>query len=392
MILRVFNLGKIMTVYNKNNPFPASIKERYSLCKHGSQKNTHHVSLDLSGSDISYNVGDSIAIYPQHDPLLVKRTIHALDLSATDKIFDKHSEREMTLEEYLSSHSNITDINRKLIAEMAARQTNPQKKEHLEFLLAEGNRDPLKEYQGNRELWDFLNENKEVHFDLNELSQFLQPMIPRFYSIASSMRAEKETIDLTVSYVKYTSNNHLRLGVCSHYLCDMAPLHQAVVPIYVQASHGFNLVEDLNTDIIMIGPGTGIAPYRGFMQERVKTNATGKNWLFFGEWNRAYDYFYESFWSNLENEGKLKVDLAFSRDQPHKVYVQHRMLEKGKEFFEWLEKGACVYVCGDAHRMAKDVDAALHQIIMEHGNRDEQAAKAYVKQLRADKRYRRDVY
>lgn len=381
-----------MTDYNKTNPFKASIKERYSLCKKGSQKNTHHVSLDLSGSGIKYSPGDSLAIYPTHDPLLVKRTILALGFSGSDKIFDKHSGAEINLEEYLSRHSNITDLNRKLIAETAARQSNLQKKEHLEFLLSEGNKDALKEYQSSRELWDFLEENKEVHFELNELSHFLQPMIPRFYSIASSMSVEKEIVDLTVSYVKYISNGHLRLGVCSHYLCDMAPLHQPDVPIYVQPSHAFSLVEDLATDIIMIGPGTGIAPYRGFMQERIKSNATGSNWLFFGEWNRATDFFYEDFWTLLEKQGKLKVDLAFSRDQPHKIYVQHRMLEKGKELFEWIQKGACLYVCGDAHRMAKDVDAALHQIIMQHGNLDELGARNFIKKLRADKKYLRDIY
>ena len=381
-----------MTDYNKNHPFPASIKERYSLCKPGSQKNTHHVSLDLSHSGLTYNVGDSIAIYPTHDPLLVKRTIHALRLPENERIFDKHSGQEFSLQEYLAKKSNITDINRKIIAETAVRQTNPQKKEHLEFLIAEGNKDVLKEYQKNRELWDFLNENQEVRFEAHELPNFIQPMIPRFYSIASSMSVEGEKVDLTVSYVKYISNGHLRLGVCSHYLCDMAPLHQPVVPVYVQPSHGFTLVEEPATDIIMIGPGTGIAPYRGFMQERISRGAKGKNWLFFGEWNRPYDYFYEDFWTELQEKGQLKVDLAFSRDQQHKIYVQHRMLEKAAEFFHWLEKGACVYVCGDAHRMAKDVDAALHQIIQEQGNMDEQAAKNYVKKLRADKRYRRDVY
>jgi|694.fasta_scaffold04059_2 sulfite reductase (NADPH) flavoprotein alpha-component len=381
-----------MNAYNKNNPFFASIKERYSLCKPGSQKNTHHVRLDLSHSGITYQVGDSVAIFPVHDTVLVQRTLDALRLDSTKKIFDKHSNQEVDLHTFLSKKSNITEINRKIISETAERQTNLQKKEHLQFIIAEENRDVLKEYQKNREVWDFLLENQEVRFEPEELPFLLQPMIPRFYSIASSMKAVGESVDLTVSYVKYVSNGHLRLGVCSHYLCDMAPMYQATIPLYVQPSHGFNLIDQENASVIMIGPGTGIAPYRGFMQERIAKGNQGKNWLFFGEWNRAYDYFYEDFWEQLKAQGKLKVDLAFSRDQEHKIYVQHRMLEHAAELFRWIEEGAYIYVCGDAHRMAKDVDAVLHQIIQEQGNLDEQSAKNYIKKLRSEKRYRRDVY
>jgi sulfite reductase (NADPH) flavoprotein alpha-component len=172
----------------------------------------------------------------------------------------------------------------------------------------------------------------------------------------------------------------------------LAPLKEAVVPIYIQPSHGFTLPEDPRTPIIMIGPGTGIAPFRAFMQERMTSQSEGKNWLFFGEWNRAYDYFYEDEWASWEALGGLKMDLAFSRDQEHKVYVQHRMLEQAKELYSWLNNGAVIYVCGDAHRMAKDVDATLLRIVQEQGNMDEAGAKAYMKQLKSAKRYLRDVY
>ncbi len=250
----------------------------------------------------------------------------------------------------------------------------------------------MKEYQKNHELWDALLDNPEVRFTPEEICHLIQPMLPRFYSIASSMKVVGEEVHLTVSYVKYMSNGQQRLGVCSHYLCDMAPMNLATIPVYLQPHHGFTLPADPKADLIMIGPGTGVAPYRAFMQERMAMGASGKHWLFFGEWNRSYDFFYEDYWTELQAQGKLRVDLAFSRDQEHKIYVQHRMLEQAQDFFQWLEKGAYVFVCGDAHRMAKDVDAVLHRIIQEQGNTDEQGAKSYVKALRSQKRYLRDVY
>ncbi len=380
------------SIYTKTNPFLATIKERYPLCKPGSSKYTHHVVLDLKGSEIAHEVGDSIAIFPEHDPILVQRTLKALGMTGAEIILDKHTGESVSLQIFLTKLANITDINRKLLQETALRQNNPKKKEHLQFLIGEENKDALKEYLSKRELWDFLEENNEVVFTPEEISLLIQPMLPRFYSIASSMEAVGEEVHLTVSYVKYTSHNQLRLGVCSHYLCDLAPLNQAVIPVYIQSHRGFTLPTNSSSALIMIGPGTGIAPYRGFMQERMVKGATGKNWLFFGECNRAYDYFYEEFWEKLKAEGKLNIDLAFSRDQEHKIYVQHRMLEQSEKLFQWLEAGAYLFVCGDAHRMAKDVDAVLHQIIQEQGRMDEQAVKAYVKRLRAEKRYLRDVY
>lgn len=379
-------------MYDRNHPFNATIKERYTLCKPGSKKFTHHVVLDLKGSGISYHVGDSVAIYPTHDPELVERTLKALGATGQEIVLEKHTQQPLPLREFLTNKASITDISRKMIQELANRQTNPEKKERLLFLFAEGNKDALKEYQKNHELWDALEENQEVEWVPTELPLFIQPMLPRFYSIASSQKAVGDEVHLTVSYVKFTSNQYPRLGVCSHFLCDMAAMHKTPIPIYIQSSNGFVLPEESAKDIILIGPGTGVAPFRAFLQERICKQDAGRNWLFFGEWNHAYDYFYQDFWESLEKEDKIRIDLAFSRDQPHKVYVQHRMLENAPEFWDWIKNGAIVYVCGDAHRMAKDVDATLHQIIQDQGNMDEAAAKAFVKQLRAEKRYLRDVY
>jgi sulfite reductase (NADPH) flavoprotein alpha-component len=381
-----------MFAYNKSHPFLSRIKDRFLLCKPGSVKETQHVVLDLHGSGLTYEVGDSLGIFAIHDSALVKLTIHALRATGHEEIQEKNSETKVSLTEFLTRKANITEISRKLITEVAQRQTNSQKKKHFEFLLAEENKDAFKEYQASHQLWDFLSENEEVVFDLQEICHLLKPMLPRFYSIASSMKAVGEEVHLTVAHLSYHTNGHLRQGVCTHYLCHLTPLHESIVPIFIQPSHGFSLPQDQNVPIIMVGPGTGIAPFRAFMQERMALNSSAKHWLFFGECHHEYEYFYEDYWKDLQSQGSLRLDLAFSRDQEHKVYVQHKMLEQASDLFQWLEEGACLYVCGDAHRMAKDVDAVLHQIIREEGKRDEKEAKLYIKELKSQKRYLRDVY
>lgn len=372
-------------MFDKNNPFYATITERHSLCRPGSQKNTQHIVLDVKNSNITYDVGDSVAIFPINDPQLVEKTLNAMRATGNEPITDKQGQTT-DLRTHLTEKANITDISRKLVSEVLKKCTDPE----LEAI--EKDHQLLKEYQNTHEVWDLLVKHPQAQFTPDELCHLLMPMLPRFYSIASSMKEVGDEIHLTVAFLNYYTSGHLRLGVCTHYLCNLAPKNEAVVPIYIHPHKGFTLPENPETPIIMIGPGTGIAPYRAFMQERAHSPITGNNWLFFGEWNRDYNYFYENFWEDLVKQDKLKLSLAFSRDQDHKVYVQHRMKEEGAEFFNWLEKGAVVYVCGDAHHMAKDVDAALHEIIQEHGKMTEDAAKQYVKDLKHSKRYLRDVY
>lgn len=378
--------------YNRANPFMATIKERYCLCKPGSEKKTYHIVIDLSGSGINYEVGDSIGIYPQNDPEMVERNLRAMRATGNEEIFDKRTEKKWNLRQFLTTQANIVELSRKLVKEIHDRQTNLQKKQLLAHLHAEENKEALKAYIESHELWDLLEEHNEVQFSAQELCELLMPALPRLYSIASSRKAVGNEVHLTVAYLEYVSNGHKRRGVCTHYLCALAPMHMPVIPVYIQPHNGFTLPCDPETHIIMIGPGTGVAPFRAFMQERILGNATGRNWLFFGERNRAHTYFYESFWQELVDLDKLHLDLAFSRDQHHKVYVQHRMLDKGEEFYRWMEEGAHIYVCGDAKRMAKDVEATLLQIIQRHGNHDEASSKQYLKKLRTDKRYLRDVY
>ena len=385
-------MNEIGTAYSKTHPFLASVVERFSLCRPGSDKNVEHVVLNLKGSGLTYQVGDSIGVYAMNDPEEVEKTIKTLHASGYELVSDKHSGQSFLLREFLTKKANLADVPRKLIVEICQRQTNVHKKERLEFILSETQKDALKEYQAAHEIWDALEENTEAVFTPQELCHMLMPLLPRFYSIASSQAFVGEEVHLTVAELVYETNGHIRRGVCTHYLCRLAPMQEPVVPVYVHPSNGFTLPADGDVPIIMVGPGTGVAPYRAFMQERLFRGASGLNWLFFGERHRALQFFYEDYWQELVDVGKLRLDTAFSRAQEHKIYVQHRLQEHGKELFALLEQGAYFYVCGDAHRMAKDVDAALHHIVQIHGGCDEQGAKDYVKKLKAAKRYLRDVY
>ena len=383
----------IVSSYSRHHPYLASIKERYTLSKPGSQKRTQHLIIDLRGSGITYQVGDSMGVFPRHDSELVNKTLQALQATGNEKILLKQTEEHLSMAEYLARKGNITDISPKLFREVAARQTDADKKHGLEELRKEENREALKAYLEKHEVWDFLIANEEVSFTPQELADLLMPLLPRFYSISSSQRFVGEEVHLTVASLEYESNGHKRRGVCTHYLCQLANLHEPVVSIFVQPSHGFHLPHDPHIPVVMIGPGTGVAPFRAFLQERLlHHHSKGKHWLFFGEWNREYDFFYEEDWLEFSKWGHLNLELAFSRDQEHKIYVQHKMWEKGEELYQWLEEGAYLYVCGDAQRMAKDVEAMLQAIVQKFGKKEAQEAKEYIKHLRQQKRYLRDVY
>ncbi|MDB6071819.1 MAG: reductase, partial [Verrucomicrobiales bacterium] len=227
---------------------------------------------------------------------------------------------------------------------------------------------------------------------LSDFLAFLKKLQPRLYSIASSLMAVPHEVHLTVAQLRYESHGRPRHGVCSTFLADRVNKETAV-PVFIQPSHGFKLPDDSTKPVIMVGPGTGVAPFRGFLQARKASGARGKNWLFFGEQSRRDSYFYQEEWAALIQQGILhRMDTAFSRDQQQKIYVQHRMLENGAELFRWLQEGAHFYVCGDASRMARDVDAALLQIVAEHGGLTPDNAKSYVASLKETKRYCRDVY
>jgi len=374
--------------YNRKNPYQASVKERYSLCKNGSTKDIQHIVIDLEGSGIRYRSGDSIGVMPLNPLNLVENTLRAMGATGEERVNVKGD--DFILRDFLSKKANLSTVPKKVVKVLLERQTDSEKKERLAYLLED--RDAFKAYQENHEIWDALEENREVEWDLQELCGMMMPLLPRLYSIASSMNEVGNEVHLTIAKLEYESNGHSRVGICTNYLCDLAPIEVREVPIYIQPTKDFLLPEDTQVPVIMIGPGTGIAPFRAFMQDRVANGGSGSNWLFFGEWNREYHFFYEEFWNELVERGVLRLETAFSRDQGHKVYVQNRMLEHGEELYRWLRDGAYLYVCGDAQKMAKDVETAILQIVEKYGEMDESCAKEYMKQLRKEKRYLRDVY
>ncbi len=357
---------------SRETPFLASIKERRLLTKEGSTKKTFHIVLDLKGSSITYNAGDSIGVYPQNPLPMVLEILDILRFSENEMIVDKRTQVPLTIKDFLLKKGNIKDIPRKLYTKLY------------------GERDDIKEYLKGRELIDIL---KGGFFTPQEFADSLLPQLPRFYSVASSQKVVPDEVHLTVGFVSYSLFGRCRFGTCSQYLCEIAPLGEAVVPIYVQGAQGFALPSNNEAPLIMIGPGTGVAPFRAFMQERRASFAQGKHWLIFGECHKATDFFYEEEWQLYEKEGTLKLTTAFSRDQEKKVYVQDRLLESSNEVYRWINAGAYVYLCGDAKRMAKDVEETLEKIFCTEGHMSEEEAKNALKHLRVvEKRYLKDVY
>jgi len=381
-----------MSIFSKSHPYLATIKERCLLSKPGSTKETYHISLDLKDSGITFRVGDSIGVFAQNDPVLVQHLIEAMQAKGTELIEDPRSKEIMTLRDFLSQKANLSRLNSSFLKLLYSHERFDDKKNQLGNLLREENRALLKEYLSSHDPLDVLREYREANAPLQELCSQFGPLLPRFYSVASSQRVHPHEVHLTVALFTYTHLEEKRFGVASHFLCRLAEENKTPIPIYVQPAHSFTLPEDPNAPIIMIGPGTGIAPFRGFLQERMSRMAKGKNWLFFGERNREFDFSYEDFWNSLIANQFLRMDVAFSRDQQEKIYVQHRMQEHAKDLWKWLQEGAHVFVCGDAQRMAKDVESALHQIACEQGNLNPEEGKQFIKNLRAQKRYLLDVY
>ncbi|MCH9633547.1 MAG: Sulfite reductase [NADPH] flavoprotein alpha-component [Chlamydiae bacterium] len=378
--------------FDKNNPFVAKITNRHVLNKPGSKKCTVHLSLDISGSGIHYKVGDSVAVFPENSHVHIQKMLQLLNFSGQEKIKDSRSDQEYSIRDFLAKKSNISKVTKKWIVFALDKVKSAEEKNQIESLLKPENKAELKAYLECRQLWDFLAEFKTIETSPQDFADKLTPLLPRFYSIASSQKEHPHAIDLLIAYFHYSSNEHLRYGVASHYLCEAAEMRTPNIPLYLHPSQNFTLPKDPNTPIIMVGPGTGLAPFRGFMQERIATKSPGKNWLFFGDWNQEFDFFYEDYWRDLESSNQLKLSYAFSRDQDRKYYVQDKMSQSAKELFEWLEEGAYFFVCGDAQHMAKDVDQMLHHIIEEEGNLSADGAKLYVKTMKTDGRYLRDVY
>ncbi len=382
------------SAFSKDQPFAATLTENRLLNRPGSAKETRHFVLDLGRSGLTYKAGDSLGVYPANRPAEVAELLARLGASGDEPVspvFLKLS-APIALREALASRLALAKPTRKIVETLAARATDEGEKSRLAALLAPEAKETLAAWLEEREYVDLLAEFPSAKLSPQEFVDHLRKLMPRLYSIASSGRAFPREVHLTVAVVRYATNGRDRVGVCSTFLADRAPLGQAVVPVFVSDSH-FGPPEDGAKDCIMVGPGTGIAPFRAFVQDRATSGATGRNWLFFGDQRRATDFLYEEEWSDCLAKGQLtRLDTAFSRDQAAKVYVQDRMKENAAELWRWLQGGAYFFVCGDAKRMAKDVDAALHAIAAEQGGLTPEQAADYVKQLKKDKRYQRDVY
>lgn len=378
--------------HSKNNPFTARLVENRLLSGTGSTKEVRHVVVDISGSGLTYTCGDSLGVYPTNRKEEVDEILHEQGWSGYEMVQLPKDDVPISIHEALSSRLALAGPTRRFLRTLLDRVTDSAERGSLEARLAPGAEEATAEYLDHRHFIDLLLEYPSARFSPQEFAAELRKLVPRLYSIASSPALYPDEVQLTVAVVRYETNGRDRYGVCSTYLGERAPLDQPTVPVFVAHSH-FGLPENDDADIIMVGPGTGIAPFRGFIQERIARGAKGRMWLLFGDQRRACDFLYQDELEGWLRDGHLtRLDCAWSRDQEQKVYVQDRMREASAELWAWLENGAHFFVCGDAKRMARDVDAALHEIIATHGCCPEDEAAEYVKFLKKDKRYLRDVY
>ncbi len=424
--------------YGKSNPFPAKLLKNVLLNKPGSGKEVRHYEIALNGSGLTYEAGDALGVVPVNCPELVDDVLAALKAKPDENV--KFGDNIMSLREALTHHFDITKPSQELVKAVADRGVvaagilpavepvfqpggkgvaisertespgvavnagaDPGGKmppstsgkmpdaTPLAALLAPEKRDDLKKWLWGRHVIDLL-ELLPAPLPVAEFIPLLKKLAPRLYSISSSPKAHPGEVHLTVGAVRYESHGRVRKGVASTFLADRVG-DAEFVKVFVQPSHGFKPPGNGDLPMIMVGPGTGIAPFRAFLEERLATGAKGKNWLFFGDQKKDTDFLYDELLTDWQKSGFLtRLDLAFSRDQEKKIYVQDRMLENAAELWSWLEAGAHFYVCGDASRMAKDVDAALHKVVEAVGGKSADDAKAYVAKLKSDKRYQRDVY
>lgn len=371
--------------YSRSTPFAAPLKESRRLNQPGSAKDTHHVILDLADSGIRYEAGDALGVYPINCSELVDRIIGAANIDVGAVVVSPLGNSKR-LRDALVDDCCLRDASEELLALLKTRCTDSAAIAQLDRLIECGTDEGL-------DVLDALQLFGGTTLAAEELVEVLGPLNPRLYSIASSQKKVADEVHLTVGRVGFELRGRTRKGVASSMLADRVPVGGRV-RIFIQPSHGgFTVPADKDAPMIMVGPGTGVAPFVAFLQERDMTAATGANWLFFGDQHAAHDFLYEKELRVYRDTGLLtRLDTAFSRDGDRKVYVQDRMREHAAELWAWLEQGAYFFVCGDASRMAADVDRALHEVIAGAGAMDEMAAKKFVRQMISDRRYVRDVY
>ncbi|MDQ1146178.1 sulfite reductase (NADPH) flavoprotein alpha-component [Bacillus sp. SORGH_AS 510] len=376
------------SVYSRSNPFKAEVLENINLNGRGSNKETRHLEISLEGSGLTFEPGDSLGIYPENDPVLVEQLLAVLPWGAEETVTVNKQGDVLSLEKALTAYFEITVVTKPFLEKVAKLTNNVDLKE----LLATGNEDKLKAYIQGRDLLDFVNDFGPWGDSAQEFISILRKIPARLYSIASSLTVNPDEVHLTIGAVRYEAHGRERKGVCSILTAERLQSGDTL-PVFIQHNENFKLPANPETPIIMVGPGTGVAPFRSFIQEREETGAEGKSWLFFGDQHFVTDFLYQTEWQKWLKEGVLtKMDVAFSRDTDEKVYVQHRMLERSKELFEWLQEGAHLYICGDEKHMAHDVHHTLLSIIEREGNMSPEQAEAYLAEMQQQKRYQRDVY
>ncbi|MFY7997324.1 MAG: assimilatory sulfite reductase (NADPH) flavoprotein subunit [Candidatus Kapaibacteriota bacterium] len=367
------------SAYSKKNPFPAPLVEKIQLNGRGSVKETYHVEFSLENSGLVYEPGDSLGVIAENSPRLVEEILNAAKLSGDALV------GETSLTEFLARNVELTVLNR----ETLTKHNQFAQSGELSAILADTDR--LKTYLYGNDVADLLRTFPHQHTP-DSFASILRKLPPRLYSIASSLAEHENEVHLTVAAVRYKSQARQKEGLASCFLADRVGV-EGEVSVFVERNDGFKLPQNSATDIIMVGPGTGIAPFRAFVEERANAGATGKNWLFFGNPNFTTDFLYQTEWQQWLKKGALtKLNVAFSRDQAEKIYVQHKLLAKSKEVFAWLEGGASFYVCGDKNKMAHGVEAALTQIVQQESAVSLEKAAEYVKSLKKQRRYLEDVY
>lgn len=372
--------------YSKANPYQAEVLENINLNGRGSNKETRHIEFLLDNFGEEYEVGDCLVVLPQNDPALVELLMSTLGWDPGDQIQLSEDGDTISLEEALTSYFEITKLTRPLLQNAAAYFDN----EALEDKVQDS--EWIQNYIEGRDFIDLLNDFPPEELEPEDLYQILRKLPPREYSISSSYQSLPDEVHITVGAVRYNTHGRDRSGVCSVQFAERIQPGDTV-PIYLKRNPNFKFPKNGDTPVIMIGPGTGIAPFRAHMQEREEYGYKGNTWLFFGDQHFTTDFLYQTEWQEWLKDGFLeKMNVAFSRDTDQKVYVQHRIAEHSKEFNEWLEKGASIYICGDEKNMAKDVHQAIRNVLVKEQNLTEEDAESYLKQMKKDKRYQRDVY
>ncbi|MCE0483576.1 MAG: sulfite reductase subunit alpha [Methylacidiphilales bacterium] len=375
--------------YNRTNPFKARITENYSLNNEGSAKDTRHIVIHLGSSGIAYVPGDSLGVVPRNFPQAVDELISHLAIDPATLI--EQPAGAITFRDLLINQYIINRVSKKFVKALWEKLPEGEKKTQLGEIV--NNDEALTDYIFTRDYTDVLIEYP-VKLTALEFIPLINKIAPRLYSIASSPKAHPGEVHLTVAVVNYTTHGRAKYGLASGYLGHGQELNQDEVPVYIQPTKHFHMPPS-DANIIMVGPGTGIAPFRAFLEERAIEGAKGRNWLFFGDQKRASDFLYEKQLTDLVSSGVLtRLDTAFSRDQAEKIYVQNRMYENAAELWKWLKDGAYFYVCGDAKRMAKDVHQMLIDIAQQQGGLSPEAAREYIEVTlsKTEKRYLKDVY